>query len=116
VIGPAKIAAMNRSRAMIRPELEVSQAQIADFCRHYHIRWMAVFGSALRDDFGPESDVDVLVEFEPGHDLGLAFFALPDEFSSLVGGRQVDMMTVDELNRWIRNRVLREAQVLYDAA
>jgi len=101
---------------MIRPELEISQVQIADFCRRHHIRWMALFGSALRDDFGPESDVDVLIEFEPGHELGLAFFALPIEFSGLVGGRQVDMMTVDELNRWIRNPVLRETQVLHDAA
>jgi predicted nucleotidyltransferase len=101
---------------MIRPELEVSQEQIADFCRRHHIRWLAVFGSALRDDFGPESDVDVLIEFEPGQTPGLAFFALPEEFSSLIGGRQVDMLTVDELNRWIRNRVLREAKVLYDAA
>jgi predicted nucleotidyltransferase len=100
---------------MIRPELDVSQEQIADFCRQHHIRWMAVFGSALRDDFGPESDVDVLVEFEPDQRLGLRFFTIQNELASLLG-RPVDMATPDEISRWIRNRVLREAQVVYDAA
>jgi predicted nucleotidyltransferase len=100
---------------MIRPELEISQEQIADFCRRHHIRWLAVFGSALRDDFGPDSDVDVLVEFEPDQRLGLRFFTIQNELASLLG-RPVDMATPDEINRWIRNRVLREAQVVYDAA
>jgi predicted nucleotidyltransferase len=102
---------------MIRPELDVSEAQIADFCRRHHIRWLAIFGSALRDDFGPESDIDVLVEFEPEQRLSLfGFVGIQDELSSLLGGRPVDMATPDEINRWIRNRVLREAQVVYDAA
>ncbi len=98
---------------MIRPELDISQEQIADFCRRYHIRWLAIFGSALRDDFGPDSDVDVLVEFEPGKAPGLALFSIQHEFSHLVGGRPVDLATVNELSRWIRGPVLREAQVLW---
>jgi uncharacterized protein len=101
---------------MIRPELDISQEQIADFCRRHHIRWLAIFGSALREDFRPESDVDVLVEFEPEQRLGyFRFFAIQDELSSLLGGRPVDMATPGEINRWIRNRVLREARVVYDA-
>ncbi|MEA2584660.1 MAG: uncharacterized protein QOF33_2745 [Thermomicrobiales bacterium] len=98
---------------MIRPEFDISPEQIADFCRRHHIRWLAVFGSALRDDFGPESDLDVLIEFEPGKTPGLAFFAMQDELSDLVGGRPVDLATVKELNRWIRGPVLREARVLW---
>jgi uncharacterized protein with HEPN domain/predicted nucleotidyltransferase len=98
---------------MFRPELEVSREQIADFCRRHHIQWLAVFGSALRDDFGPESDVDVLVEFASGKTPGLAFFRMQDELSDLVGGRPVDLATVDEINRWIRGPVLREARVLW---
>ncbi|MEA2597615.1 MAG: uncharacterized protein QOF01_4084 [Thermomicrobiales bacterium] len=98
---------------MIRPEFDISPEQIADFCRRHHIRWLAVFGSALRDDFGPESDLDVLIEFEPGKTPGLAFFAMQDELSDLVGGRPVDLATVKELNRWIRGPVLRETRVLW---
>ncbi|MGH2532166.1 MAG: nucleotidyltransferase family protein [Thermomicrobiales bacterium] len=95
--------------------LGIDQEQIAAFCRRRHIQWLAVYGSVLRDDFRPESDVDVLVEFEPGRTPGLAFFDLPDELSSLFGGHQIDLGTKRSLNRWIRNRVLAEAEVLYDA-
>jgi predicted nucleotidyltransferase len=101
---------------MLTHNLDIDLDQVAEFCRRNHIRWLAVFGSALRDDFGPDSDVDVLVEFDPDAKLGLAFFGLPDELSPIFSGRQVDIVTRDSLNRWIRTRVLREAQVLYDAA
>jgi hypothetical protein len=97
------------------PGLSVTTEQIAAFCRKHHIRWLAVFGSVLRDDFGPESDVDVLVEFEPGHVPGFAFFSIQEELSELFG-RQVDLGTKKSLSRWIKARVLSEAQVLYDAA
>lgn len=97
------------------PPLAVTAVQIADFCRKHHIRWLAVFGSVLRDDFGPDSDVDVLVEFEPGHVPGLAFFSMADELEEMLG-RRVDFITKNSLSRWIRARVLAEAKVLYDAA
>jgi uncharacterized protein len=97
------------------PVLSVTAEQIAEFCRKHHIRWLAVFGSVLRDDFGPESDVDVLVEFDPGHVPGFAFFSIQEELSELLG-RQVDLGTKKSLSRWIKARVLSEAQVLYDAA
>lgn len=105
-----------QTRIAIRPDLDVSYEGIADFCRRHHIRWLAVFGSVLRDDFTDRSDIDVLIKFEPNTKIGLGFFALPEEFSLLVGNRSVDMMTVKELNRWIRGEVMREAKVLYDAA
>jgi|SRR5215213_5862697 len=101
---------------MLAQNLEIDFEQLAAFCERNHIRWLAVFGSALRDDFSPDSDVDVLVEFEPDARLGFAFFGLNEELSPLFGGRPVDLVTKSSLNRWIRTRVLNEAQVLYDAA
>ena len=97
------------------PPLAVTAEQIAAFCRKHHIRWLAVFGSVLRDDFGPDSDVDVLVEFEPGRKLGLEFVAIADELEEIIG-RPVDFLTPDMLSRWIRPQVMREARLLYDAA
>ena len=99
---------------MIRPGLEVSEEELAEFRRRHHIRWLAVFGSALRDDFGPECDIDVLVEFEPGKTPGFGFIDVQDQLAELLG-RTVDLGSRQSLNRWIRNRVLREAKVLYDA-
>ena len=97
------------------PHLTVTPEQIEAFCRKHHIRWLAVFGSVLRDDFGPESDVDVLVEFEPGRRLGLEFVSIADELEEIVG-RRVDFLTPNMLSRWIRPQVMREARLLYDAA
>lgn len=89
--------------------------KIAAFCERHHIRRLAVFGSVLRDDFGPDSDVDVLVEFEPGHVPGFAFFGLEEELSRLLE-RRVDLNTPGFLSRHFRERVLAEAEVLYAAA
>ncbi|MGI8477753.1 MAG: nucleotidyltransferase family protein [Thermomicrobiales bacterium] len=100
---------------MVNAALNVSREEIAEFCRRHHIRWLAVFGSAVRDDFRPESDVDVLVEFEPDRTPGLAFFRLPEELSPLFGGRAVDLGTKRSLNRWLRDDVLKNLDVLYDA-
>jgi predicted nucleotidyltransferase len=69
----------------------------------------------LRDDFSPQSDVDVLVEFEPGHVPGLAFFRLEGELSDILG-RRVDLNTAGFLSKYFREEVLGEAEVLYDAA
>jgi predicted nucleotidyltransferase len=79
-----------------------------------NIRTLALFGSALRDDCGPESDIDVLVEFEPGHVPGLAFFAMEEELSGILG-RKVDLNTPGSLTPYFRNEVLSEAEVLYAA-
>ncbi|HET9209358.1 MAG TPA: nucleotidyltransferase family protein [Thermoanaerobaculia bacterium] len=93
----------------------IPKTQLADFCRRNHIRKLSLFGSILRDDFGPQSDIDVLVEFEPGHVPGLRFVRLQDELSSLFGGRRVDLVTPKFLNRRIRDEVLRSAEVQYAA-
>lgn len=76
---------------------------------------MALFGSILRDDFGANSDVDVLVEFEPGATLGFGFVGIQEELSVLLG-RKVDLNTQGFLSKYFRDEVLREAKVLYDAA
>jgi uncharacterized protein len=81
----------------------------------HHIRKLALFGSVLRDDFGPNSDVDILVEFESGHVPGLAFFDMEAELSHHIG-RQVDLNTPPFLSQYYRDTVLVEAEVLYDAA
>jgi len=87
---------------------------IADFCRRNHIRRLSLFGSVLRDDFRPDSDVDVLVAFEPGHVPGFAFVGLQEELSALLG-RPVELHTAGFLSRYFRDRVLAEAEVLYAA-
>ncbi|HSU80760.1 MAG TPA: nucleotidyltransferase family protein [Thermoanaerobaculia bacterium] len=93
----------------------IPKTQLAEFCRRNHIRSLSLFGSVLRDDFGPQSDIDVLVEFEPGHVPGLRLIRLQDELSRLFGGRRVDLVTPKFLNRRIRDEVLRSAEVQYAA-
>ena len=95
--------------------IDIPKEQIAEFCRRNHIRRLALFGSVLRDDFGPDSDVDVLVEFEPGTKVGLRFFSLEIELSKILG-RKVDLNTLGFLSRHFRDAVLAEAKVYYDAA
>ncbi len=93
-------------------DLVIPKDKVADFCRRCHIRRLAVFGSALRDDFTPDSDVDVLVEFEDGHTPGFAFFGMQDELSGLMG-RKVDLHTPKFLSRYFRDKVIKEAEVQY---
>ena len=100
---------------MVSPQVEIPKEKVADFCRRYHIRKLSVFGSVLRQDFGPNSDVDVLVEFESGHVPGLALIRMQDELSVLLGGREVDLVTPKFLNPRIRDRILVEAAVQYAA-
>ena len=90
----------------------VDRAKIAEFCRRNHIRWLAFFGSVLRDDFRPGSDVAVLVEFEPGHTPGLAFITMQNELSELLG-RKVDLVSKKGLKPIIRDEVLATAKVIY---
>lgn len=87
--------------------------RIAAFCRQHHIRRLALFGSVLRPDFGPESDVDVLVEFEPGHVPGLLGMARLERELSAILRRQVDLRTPEDLSRYFRQKVLQEAEVQY---
>ena len=97
-------------------DIEIPERVVARFCRRYHIRRLSLFGSILRDDFGPGSDIDVLVEFEPGCVPGLLRMAgLEIELSDVVG-RKVDLRTPAELSRHFREQVLKEAKVQYVAA
>ena len=94
------------------PQIALDRQRIAEFCRRHHIRKLALFGSVLREDFRPDSDVDVLVEFEPDQRVGLAFFSMQDELSELLG-RKVDLNTPGFLSRYFRDEVIAEAEVLY---
>jgi uncharacterized protein len=100
---------------MSKSRIEIPTERIAEFCRRNHIRRLALFGSVLRDDFRPDSDVDVLVEFEPDAHVGLRFFTMEQELGQLLG-RKVDLNTPGFLSRHFRDRVLAEAEVQYDAA
>ena len=97
-------------------KIPIPETEIEAFCRRNGIRRLALFGSILRDDFGPDSDVDVLVEFEPGARVGLfELYDMEQELGLLLGGRKVDMNTPKSLSQYFRDRVLREAEVHYAA-
>lgn len=95
-------------------KITIDREKVADFCRRHSIRKLAFFGSVLRDDFRPDSDVDVLVEFETGHTPGfIRLFEIEEDLSRLVGGHKPDVVTPGFLNRRIRDKVLSQAQVQY---
>lgn len=94
--------------------IEIPQQKIAEFCQQNHIAKLSLFGSVLRDDFRPDSDIDVLVEFKPGQNPG--FFGLARmerELSEILGQRKVDLRTPKELSKYFRDEVLSLAIVQY---
>jgi predicted nucleotidyltransferase len=93
------------------PKIAVDSERVAEFCGQYHIQRLRLFGSVLRDDFHPGSDVDILVEFEPGHTLGWEIVGIEDELGRILGGRKVDRVNPRFLNARLRNRILHEAVV-----
>jgi predicted nucleotidyltransferase len=95
--------------------IEIPVDAIAEFCKRNHIRKLSLFGSVLRDDFTPESDIDVLVEFEEGKTPGLAYMTMQMELSAMLG-REVDFLTPQSLSRYYRDEVLAEAETVYCAA
>jgi predicted nucleotidyltransferase len=97
---------------MNQVRVNIPKDKVADFCREHHIRKLALFGSVLREDFQDQSDVDVLVEFEPGHVPGLKFFSMEQELSQLLG-RRVDLNTPQFLSPYFRQKALAEAEVQY---
>lgn len=104
------------STVEIRPGLRVEPEALTSFCRRHGIRRLALFGSVLRDDFRRDSDVDVLVEFHPGHVPGLLTLASMElELGELLG-REVDLRTYEDLSRHFRDRVRASARELYAAA
>ena len=96
------------------PRIAVDREEIAGFCRSHHIRKLAMFGSVLREDFRPDSDVDVLVEFQPGHPVGLIRLAgIERELSALLG-RKADIRTPADLSRYFRDEVVAKAEAVYE--
>ena len=100
---------------MVARSLQLDRDRIADFCRRHRIRRLALFGSALRDDFGPDSDVDVLVEFEPGARIGWDFITIQDELGELLE-RRVDLLTPGSIRPAYRDEILSTAEDVYVAA
>ena len=100
---------------MTKVNVEIPHERIAEYCRRHHIRKLSLFGSVLRDDFGPNSDIDVLVEFEPGHVPGYKLVTMQDELSDLFGGHPVDLVIAKSVIPRLRDRVLAEAEVQYRA-
>ena len=96
-----------------KSRIPIPRRELIDFCQRHHIRKLALFDSVLREDFRPDSDVDVLVEFEPSHVPGFAFFGMQEELSQLLG-RRVDLNTPKFLSRYFRGRVLTESVVQYE--
>jgi uncharacterized protein len=92
----------------------IDPGQIAAFCQRHHICKLSLFGSVLREDFTHTSDVDFLVEFEPGKTPGFAIVSMENELSAMLAGRKADLRTPNELSRYFRDRVLSEALTLYD--
>jgi len=98
---------------LVRNRIEVDESQLAEICRRNHVRELAFFGSVLRDDFGDDSDIDVLVEYEPGAKVGLfEHFDLERELEQLLG-RDVDLISKRGLRSLLRDEVLRTAEIIY---
>jgi predicted nucleotidyltransferase len=99
---------------MKQQHIKLRREEIADFCRRHHIKKLSLFGSVLRDDFHPMSDVDVLVEFDPEHTPGLFRLArIERELSALLGNRKVDLRTPQDLSRYFRDEVIASAEIQY---
>jgi len=95
-------------------KIQFSKDLITKFCRRNHIQKLSFFGSVLSEDFRPDSDVDVLIEFEPGREVGLfRLAAMERELSELLGGRKADIRTPEDLSRYFRRKVMSMAEVQY---
>ena len=98
----------------MHPSLNLNESTVARFCESHHIRRLALFGSQLKGTAKPESDIDLLVEFEPAHIPGLFHIAAMEiELSELIGGKKVDLRTPGDLSRYFRDEVVRTAEVQY---
>ena len=100
---------------MSESAVDIDREKIAAFCRRHHIESLKLFGSILHDDFGPESDVDVLVEFEEGHTPGWDFFSMQEELAGIIG-HKVDLNTPGFLSRYFRDQVMMEAKPVYESS
>lgn len=100
---------------MVSTAITIPEQQLAEYCEQNHITKLALFGSVLREDFGPESDVDVIVEFHPDHIPGWAIIDVQDQLARLLR-RKVDLLTFAGISKYHRKRILDEAKTIYDRA
>lgn len=98
----------------VNQRIVIPEDELADFCRAHHIRKLALFGSVLRDDFRDDSDIDVLVEFEPGAIIDLFDIVEMEMTLSEMLGRKIDLRTPQDLSRYFRQRVIDTAEILYE--
>jgi len=94
-------------------KIEIPKKEVAEFCRRHHIRKLSIFGSALGEHFGEDSDIDVLVDYEPGQVIGFRIFDMEAELSRMLGGVKVDIVNVKYLNHRLREHILESAEVQY---
>ena len=93
--------------------IQVDSRSLAEMCRRYNVRELSLFGSAVRGEMGPDSDIDILVEFEPGARIGLIKFESFVDELELLSGRRIDLVTKSGLKPWVRPSVLKDARVIY---
>lgn len=92
----------------------VPKQEIALICQKWNIQKLSLFGSVLRDDFTPTSDIDILIEFQTGKTIGfLKLHQLEQELSKIFDGRAIDLVTLKSINHRLRDRILAEAEVCY---
>lgn len=100
--------------SVVAPAFSISPHVLAEFCRRHSIRRLSYFGSIVRDDFRPDSDIDVLVEFQPGKVVGWDIVTIEDDLSRLFDSRKVDLVRTSSLNPRLKDRILSSAQVQYE--
>lgn len=102
--------------ALLQKNIEIPEAALRELCERHGISWLALFGSVTRDDFTPNSDIDMLVEFLPGSRVGLFKYSeIALDLEALLG-RKVDLNTHDSLSKYFRDDVLMHAETIYGAA
>lgn len=99
---------------MVAPAIEIPKEAVAEFCRRHGNRRLSLFGSVLRNDFRPDSDVDVLVEFQPGKIIGWNIIHIEEELSQILGARKIDMVRKEAIYHRLKDRILASAQVQYE--
>ena len=96
-----------------KERIEIPREKIAEFCKRNHIVKLSLFGSALKGELGPDSDIDLLVEFDPQHTPGLIKLAGMEIELSEILGRKVDLRTPNDLSRYFRKEVVDSAELQY---
>lgn len=94
--------------------IKIPKNRLRTFCKKHHIKKMSLFGSAIRDDFGPDSDIDILVEFEEEHTPSFfKLFDMEEELTDILGGRKADIRTKEDLSKYIREEVENNSVIQY---